>query len=191
MRALALVFAILLVPTLASADPDADKPVRYGLFGGLAAHGGNISCDGGGCGDDFRKAVGGDGHIGWMFNAKLGVMLDLWGMTSEENDLTISYFAGTVNLRYYPVPIFWIQGGLGNGHANVKYRTLIGTFEGQSDDVPVGQLAVGLEVVRAPRWALDVELKLAQSTSTDDTESDASTGRMVGFGVGFTWFGSR
>jgi hypothetical protein len=164
--------------------------VRYGLFGGLAVHGGNISCSGDNCGDT-RKAGGGSGHIGWMFNEKLGVLVDVWGMTSEENNVTISYFTGTVNLRYYPAPIFWMQAGLGNGHAVVRSRILGFELEGQSDDVPVGMLAVGLEVVRAPRWALDVQLKLAQGTTTDDNDADASTARMVGFGVGFTWFGSR
>lgn len=186
-----LVFATaLLVPSIAAADPD-QAPERYGVFGGLSLHGGHISCDGDGCGDDFRKAAGGDGHVGFLFSDKAGVMLDFWGMTSEENDVTISYVAATVNLRYWLAPMLWVQGGLGSGHAKVSVDTAIGNFEGQSDDVPVALLGVGVELARGTNWALDLEAKVAQGTETDDNDSNATTGRMVGFGVGFTFFGSR
>jgi len=189
--ALALAASALLVPAIASADPDGNETKRFGVFGGLALHGGNISCEGDGCGDDFRKAGGADGHVGWLFNEKLGLMLDFWGMSSKENDTTISYVAATVNIRYWVAPIFWLQAGLGYGHANVKVETAIGDFEGQSDDVPVGQLGIGVEVVRGTNWALDVEAKVAQGTETDDNDANATTGRMVGVGVGFTFFGSK
>lgn len=189
MRALALL-AALLVPSIAAADADKPAPTRYGVMGGLALHGGNISCDGDNCGDT-RKAGGASGHIGWMLNEKMGILLDVWGMTSEENNVKISYVTGTVNFRYYPVPILWVQGGLGNGHAIVS-STLLGVeFKGQSDDVPVGQLAAGLEIVRGPRWALDVQAKVAQGTGTDDNNAHTTTGRMASLAVGFTWFGSR
>lgn len=190
MRSL-VVLALLLVPSIALAETEPrPKPQRYGLMGGLALHGGNISCEGNGCGD-VRKAGGGSGHIGWMLDEKMGLLLDVWGMSSEENNVTISYFTGTVNFRYYLVPIFWVQGGLGNGHATVTSRILGVQFEGRSDDVPVGLLSAGLEVVRGPRWALDVQAKVAQGTSTDDNEADATTGRMASIGVAFTWFGAR
>jgi hypothetical protein len=183
-----LALTVLLVPTIASAD-EYGEPTRFGVFGGVAVHGGHISCEGAGGGDDFRKAGGADGHIGWLFDQKVGLMLDLWGMTSKENDTTISYVAATVNVRYWVAPILWLQGGIGYGHANVKVETAIGDFEGQTDDVPVAQLGLGVEVARGTNWAFDVEAKVAQGTDTDG--SNASTGRMVGIGVGLTFFGSK
>lgn len=190
MRTLLALATVLLVPSIASAEPDPDA-TRFGVFGGVGLNGGHISCEGDGCGDDFRKAGGADAHVGWLFNEKVGLMLDLWGMTSKENDVTISYIAATVNVRYWVAPILWLQGGLGYGRANVKVETPIGDFEGQTDDVPVAQIGIGVEVVRGTNWALDVQAKVAQGTSTDDNDSNATTGRMVGIGVGFSFFGSR
>ncbi len=186
-----LVLALVLVPSIAAAQ-DPPKPLeRHGIFAGGALIGGNISCDGDNCGE-VRKAGGGSGHIGWMFTPKLGVMLDLWAMSSEENNLTITYVTATANLRYWIAPIFWVQGGVGNGHASFHWD-FGGIFQADSrtDDVPVVEIGVGVELVRGPHWALDLEAKLAQGTSTDENDSGATTGRMVGLGVGFTWFGAR
>jgi hypothetical protein len=49
-------------------------------------------------------------------------------------------------------------------------------------------LSVGLEVVKSKRFALDIALRIAQGSSTDDEGGRDSTGRMTGVGVGFTWF---
>jgi len=184
MRALALLTCVL-VPSIAAADP-APPQERHGLFGGVALQGGHISCDGPDC-DGFGKAGGGDGHIGWMFKPNLGVMLDVWGMSSSRDNITVSYVSGTINLRYWVVPVLWVQGGLGSGHAEVHYFGLAA----RGDDVPVGLLAAGVELVKGKQWALDLELKVAQGGATDEDDNGNTTGRMVGAGVGFTYFGSR
>lgn len=66
------------------------------------------------------------------------------------------------------MPILWVQAGIGAGHAIVN----VGPFEARGDDVPCGQLAAGLEIVRGRSWMLDVQAKAAQGTA-------------------FTWFASR
>jgi len=176
--------AALAAPQIASAQP-AQQHERHGLFGGGALWGGNISCDGDNCGG-FRKAGGASGHIGFMFSPRLGVLIDAWAMGSSENNVDITYVTGTVDLRYYLAPIIWVQGGVGNGHAIVS---ALG-FSARGDDVPVGELAAGVELARGHSWALDIEGKVAQGTSTS-ANGGVSTGRMVGLGVGITFFGGR
>ena len=186
----ALLATSLAAPALARADvtqPESHPLDRQGLFGGLGAFGGNISCDGDNCGG-FRKAGGLAGHVGYGFTPRLAGFLDGWFMTSTENDVTITYVVGTVGVRFWVAPILWIEGGVGNGHANVSVKILGTNVNGNSDDVPTGFLAAGLEVVRGKRWALDVQGRVAQGTATDDSGNNISTGRSAGLGVAITWF---
>lgn len=180
--------ACIALATPAAAQPMMEAPPpmqRHGLFGGGALFGGNISCDGMDCGG-FREAGGLSGHIGWMFNPNLGVLLDVWAMTSSKNDVAITFVSSTINLRYWLAPALWVQAGLGNGHAVIRYRGLAA----RGDDVPAGELGIGFEVVRGRTWALDVSAKVAQGTSTEDS-GDVTTGRSVGVGAHFTFFAMR
>jgi len=181
-----VVIATLAAATaLASAQPSPPMRERHGLFAGGGLWGGNISCDGDSCGG-FRKAGGASGHVGFLFTPRLGVLLDLWAMTSSESNVAITYVAATINARYWLAPVIWIEGGVGNGHAVISF----GGLAARGDDVPVGQLAVGLEVVRGPSWAIDVQAKVAQGTSTKDA-GNVTTGRAVGVGAAFTWYAGR
>jgi hypothetical protein len=191
-RSLVVVTVGVLAPAMAHGQPAPPPPPapRHGLVLGAALWGGNISCESdtdGGCGDSFRKAGGLDLDIGYLFTPRLGVVLDVWAMGSSEDDVGITYVATTINARFWLVPILWIQGGVGAGHAIVN----VGPFEARGDDVPVGQLAAGLEIVRARSWMLDVQVKAAQGTATDEGSDGVTTGRAVGVGLGFTWFASR
>lgn len=180
-----LACAALAIPGVAGAQPMAPPAERHGVFGGGGLFGGNISCDGADCGG-FREAGGLSGHVGWMFGPRLGVMVDVWAMTSSKNDVAITYVAGTLNLRYWLANALWIQGGLGNGHAVITYRGLAA----RGDDVPVGQLAIGFEVVRGRTWSIDVAGKVAQGGSTDDA-GNVTTGRSAGIGAHLTLFAMR
>jgi hypothetical protein len=163
-------------------------PQRHGLFFGGGVWGGNISCASStdACGG-FRKAGGVNANVGYLFNPRLGILFDFWAMGSSENGVGITYVAGTVNVRYWVVPILWVQAGAGGGHAIVN----VGPFAARGEDVPVGTLAAGLEIVRGRGWAIDVQVKATQGTSTDEGAGgdDVTTGRAVGVGAGFTWFG--
>jgi len=167
--------------------PAPQRMERHGLFGGGGIYGGNISCDGGDCGDGFREAGGANGHLGFMITPRLGLLVDGWAMTSSKNDTKVTFVTGTVNARLWLAPALWVQGGVGNGHAVV---TVFG-FSGRGDDVPVGMFAAGLELVRGKDWAIDVSARIAQGTSTDAAGNDATTGRMVGLGATVSFFQSR
>ncbi len=183
-RSLLFAAALVSIPTVAAAQA-ADKPPdpRIGFFGGFGLYAGEISCDGPNC-SGVRKAGGGEGHVGYAFSRKLGLIGDLWWMASSEDDVTITFINGSVGLRWWVAPIFWIQGGVGSGHASVRYAGII-DIEGTSDSIPTGFLSVGLELVQSKRFALDVALRIAQGS---ETEGEDTTGRMTGVGVGFTWF---
>jgi len=165
---------------------------RHGLFGGGGLYGGNISCDGTSCGK-FSKGCGAAGYIGYLLSPRLGILFDVWALTARDStsnsDVSLTFVAATINARYYVLPGLWVQGGLGNGHAEVH----VSVFQARSDDVPVGTIAAGIEVARGRAWALDIAFRLAQGTSTkkDQTSGDATTGRMAGIGANLTFFATR
>lgn len=173
----------------ASAQPAPVEPPpavpRDGLFLGAGLWGGNISCNGSSCGG-FRVAGGGSGHIGWMFTPRLGVLFDFWAMTSSKNDVSVTFLSSTLDVRYWVAPILWIQGGIGDGHALIHAGALAKT----GDDVPVGEVAAGVEVVRGRNWDLDVALQIDQGTSTN-AQGGATTGRSTGLGAHFTLYTGR
>lgn len=180
------VISLAVLTATAPAQPAPTALERHGLFGGGGLYGGNISCDGSDCGG-FREAGGGALFLGYMLSPRFGLMLDVWAMTSSQDDVAISFVSATINARYFLANALWIQGGLGNGHAVVD----VGPFSSRSDDVPVGQLAIGFELVRGGSWALDLSAKIAQGASTDEDGNDITTGRMAGIGANFTFYARR
>jgi hypothetical protein len=168
--------------------PPPTPPTRHGLYGGFGLFGGNISCNGTNCGN-FSKGGGAAGYLGYMLSDRLGIALDIWAMTARDstttNDVTLTFVTGTVDVRYYLASAFWIGGGLGNGHAEVH----VSIFQARSDDVPVGLIAAGFELVRSHSYAIDIAFRFAQGTSTSNNASsgDATTGRMVGLGADLTF----
>jgi hypothetical protein len=178
--------AIASAPARAGAQPGAaPERERHGLFGGAGLYGGNISCDGDDCGG-FRAAGGAAGHVGYNFTPRLGLVLDVWGMTSDSGNAAVTFASGTIGVRWWLAPIIWIHGGVGNGHAIVR----VYGFQARSDDVPVGHLGAGIEVVRGRTWALAVEARVAQGTSTDEN-AGVQTGRSAGIGATLSLFGHR
>jgi hypothetical protein len=164
------------------AEPPA-PPARHGLLIGGGLFGGNISCNGTKCGG-FREAGGGSFHVGYMFTPRLGALLDVWAMTSSKNDVAITFFTSTIDVRYFLLPLLWVQAGVGNGHALIH----AGIFAARSADVPVGEFAAGYEVVKSRNWAIDVSFKIAQGSSTDNNGDNVKTGRSTGIGAHFTWY---
>ena len=187
-RSLLAAFAVLVVPSVAAAQPSpVNEPPpnpRLGFFGGGGLYAGEISCEGPNC-SGVRKAGGGEGHVGWNFSPVMGIIGDLWWMESREDNVSITYINASVGLRYWIAPILYGQVGLGNGHASIRYDSVLGTFSDKTDNIPTVLLSLGLELVRGPRWALDVNLRVAQGSSTD---GDDTTGRMTGIGIAATFF---
>jgi hypothetical protein len=159
---------------------------RHGLFGGGGLYGGEISCEGN-CGESFRSAAGANGHLGYKFSHQLALIFDLWAMTSSQNDVEITYVMASGGVRLWLAPQFWVQGTIGSGHANVR----VGNLEARGDDVPIGQLAVGFELVKGYSWTIDLQARIAQGSSTDDFGNNVSTGRAAGIGAAITFYQRR
>src|SRR5262245_2975252 len=92
--AVLVVAALAVVPTVAAAQPAiVVAPVRvmerHGVFAGGGLWAGNISCEGANCGSDFRGAGGLNGQVGYMLSPRLGLLVDLWGMSSEQDGVDI------------------------------------------------------------------------------------------------------
>ena len=194
LRSLFVSIAVLCAaPAVASAQASSEPPPdpRVGLFGGLGLHAGNMSCEGENC-PSFRKGGGFDAHLGWAFSPKLGLLGDVYFLGSTEDNLTITQTIATIGVRYWVVPILWVQGGLGNAHATFNYDAgVFGNLESKTDDVPGLTLAAGLELLRSPRFSLDLELRAGWGFYKDDDNGDGmadTTGRNTSLGVGATWF---
>lgn len=160
-------------------------PPRHGLFLSGALWGGNLSCDGSDCGG-FRAAGGGSTALGWSVSPRLAVLFDLWAMTSSKNQVSVTFVTTTIDVRYWIAPRLWIEGGIGNGHAAIHASSLAAV----GDNVPVGELAAGLELVRGRRWDLTAAFQLAQGTATT-ANGGTTTGRSTGLGVMLTWYPGR
>jgi hypothetical protein len=190
-RSFVLSIAVLCAaPGVAAAQAHTEPPPdpRVGLFGGFGLHAGNMSCEGDNC-PSFRKGGGFDGHIGWAFTPKIALIGDLYFLGSTEDNLTITQTFATIGVRAWLVPIIWVQGGLGNAHATFNYDAgIFGNIESRTDDVPGLVVAAGLELLRSPRFSLDLELRLGLGFYGDEGDEQDTTGRNTSLGVGFTWF---
>lgn len=195
LRSLVLALVLVSLPAVAAAQENASVPQQHphvGLFGGLGLHAGNLSCSGTNCDDEsFRKAGGIDGHLGWGLNAKLGIVGDLYILTSSQDNLDITQSIFTVGVRYWIVPILWVQAGVGGASASYNYDGPLGIqLEGHTDNVAAVGGAIGVEVVKGRHFALDIEGRIGYGFYGDQDNNDQpdNTGRSTSLGVGFTWF---
>lgn len=194
-RHLAFVTATLagLAPVAAQAPVGTPPPLppRVGLEGGLGLYAGEINCEdqaGDFC-DGVTEAGGLDVHVTYMFTPKLGAMLDVWPMVHSENDWTFTHNVVTVGVKWRPAPIFTLTAGLGSAQARLRYERL--GLEGRSEVATAVLLAVGVDVARGRRWAIDVEGRIGAGFYGADKDNDGNpdvVGRNVGLGVAMTWW---
>jgi hypothetical protein len=193
LRSLVLALVLVTIPTAASAQESRGDPApdpHVGLFGGFSLQAGNVSCSGDDC-NKFYKAGGFDGHVGWGFNKSLGLVFDLYVLTAQEGDLSITQGLGTIGVRYWIVPILWVQAGVGGAEASYKYTGIPGfTIADHTENAAGFTAAAGFEVLKAKRFALDVEARFGYGVYGDNNNDGHpdNTGRSTSLGVGFTWF---
>ncbi|RMH38493.1 MAG: hypothetical protein D6689_19480 [Deltaproteobacteria bacterium] len=163
-------------------------PPRDGLLIGFGLGGGNISAE---CAteardlcDEVLESGSLDFHVGAMLAPRLGVMLDVWPMVYREDRLTITHVITTAAVRFWATPRLWLQGGVGSAYARFKYDGILIDEDVQTDTVAGAMAAIGVEVVRRPRFGIDVQLR----GGTGFYEEDEVKGKSAAFQVGFTWF---
>lgn len=134
---------------------------------------------------DFQPlAFGFDGHIGVMLNPRLAIMGELvvTGQLIDDEFATFlvqpQLFAA---LQYWVTPRAWIKGGIGVSSLQVSYND-----GGPSDELDSGGAfmgAAGLEVMQAPRFTVDLNLRLtlAGYDGINDQVSTATVGAGLNF----------
>jgi hypothetical protein len=139
---------------------------RIGLTVGASIGPGamGVSCDA--CSEDSYGALAAEAHIGWLFNPKLALGLDFWGNWHFTGDATVGHIVNSLYLQFWPSQIFWLKGGLGLGVLRITYDEDFVTYEAQSDTGLALFGAIGVELLSAPRFALDLSLR-AGATAFD------------------------
>jgi len=189
-----LVPALIAVTAGAAAAQEAAKPLppRLGWEAGFGVYGGEINChnENGDFCDGVTEAGGIDLHVNYMFRPKLGVVLDIWPMVHTENDWTFTHNIVTFGVKYRPVPILWLQAGVGSAQARLTYSRIV-AIQAETDVVPAIMVAAGLEVLRSKRFALDIQARAGTGFYEEDNNMNGKpdvVGRNLGVGVGLTWF---
>jgi hypothetical protein len=164
-------------------------PARVGLELDIGVQAGNLSCESpnGEC-DEFMEAGGIDVGATYMLRPGIGINGQVWAMGHTRDGWTISQVISTVGVELRPVPILSIQLGVGHAHASLS-TDRIGGLTVSSDDAFAVMAGIGLDIVRAPHWAIDIHAKYGQGfygDENDDGEADV-TARNAGLGAGFTY----
>lgn len=181
LAAAALATVFLGAGVAVAADPGASAVKREGFLIGFSLGAGDLGpdpCDGCGLG------VGGDFHIGAMASRSVAVMLE--GSFLTRDDLTHGLFG--VAGQFWPDPAgrFWLKAGLGVGSLDRDHS--FGDHFDDFDDhgnnhvYPTVFGAVGVEVVRAGRFTIDIQARGAATFQSDDTAHSVSVN------VGLNWY---
>jgi hypothetical protein len=193
MRSIHLACLLSLVPTVALAQEPSSAPVapqRTGLELALGLQGGRIFCEGqmGQC-DGFTEAGGGNLSASWFWSPTLGVALDLWAMSHTDDGFVFTHYVNTVALRWRPLPILTLSGGIGSAHASLSHENL--NLGVKSDDAFAIMGAASVDLIRGNRWALAVEARFGNGFYGDSDEDGMAdiVGRNVGAGAHFALFG--
>jgi hypothetical protein len=152
-------------------------------IGGMEADSGPIRCDG--CTYD-PVAAGGEFHIGGMLAPNMALLgeFQLTALPLDaDNFETLQQVMALAAVQYWLSPMLWIKGGVGLSALGISYND--GTGDSAELDRGIGLLAaVGYEVLHAPRFAIDIQLRLS-SGNYNSLDDEIHSGL---FGVGFNWY---
>jgi len=171
--------SVLVTSSVARADRD-------GLVLGASIDGGHIGCEtasGADCGDGAHPAGGLSVHVGGMISPRLGTIGEVWGMAHSADNVTASQVLLTGNIRLWLVPRLWVQGGIGVARSKLSFEASGLATSTESDTVPAGVLAVGVELLHSPNFGLDLQLRAGSGFYRGDARVWNTA---LGFGV--TWF---
>ena len=181
-----------LASTASAQSASPPPPARVGFEGGFGVYGGEINCEnenGDFC-DGVSEAGGIDLHLNYFFNPKLGIFGDVFPMAHSEDDWTLTHTVVTAGLKWRPVPILTLAGGIGSAQARWKYRGIV-NLDAETDTVPALMLSAALEVLRGRSFAVDVQARIGVGFYEEDENNNGEAdikGRNVGFGAALTWF---
>jgi hypothetical protein len=198
-----IVLVLILAPTLAVAQgyygpPPADPGgfhrraghLTWGFSFGVGYmndNGQRLQCSG--C--DAQPITGMlEGHIGGMLNNRMGLMLEIQGNAQQvaldpTQDVTLRQVLVLGALQYWVTPILWLKGGLGIANVDVIDNTT-GIAYAASDNGLGLLAAIGVELMSANHFALELQGRITEGVYHYDTGSENITSGTIG--LGFNWY---
>jgi hypothetical protein len=153
---------------------------RRGLTLGFSLGLGGFSFECDGCDDSAYGGGALDFHIGGMLNQRLGIMFDGWGVSHLlDEDESVTHVVATGGIQYWLGTHLWIKGALGFGQLSYEFQ---GYTEAVSDTGLALAAAGGLEILQAPHFTLDLQLRIS-TTAYEDTAV-----HMFGLTIGANWY---
>ncbi len=145
---------------------------------------GPIRCDG--C--DYEPAsIGLDLHIGAMLSPRLAILGE-YAVTAQQLDgfgnTTLNQHMVLAAAKLWLLPSLWIKGGLGVAILDLTFDDGF-VRANKTIDTGVGSVAaIGIELLSTPRYALDLQLRLA-SGNYESFDTNVNSGLLQ---VGVAWF---
>lgn len=175
---------ILSGPAIATADDGA----KLGLIatGNLGA--GHLFCssnnDTDNCaGEDAVNSYSGTLGLGVLVTPRFAVFGSIGGAHNLDDNVSLYQVVATANARVWPVPRFYLEGGLGLAHSKLTVDAGFLQFEAKSETVPAVTGAAGVELVRTPSLAFDVSVRGTTGFYDDDYSL-----HQLSIGLGLTFF---
>jgi hypothetical protein len=185
-----IVTSVIAIAVPARAQQAAAPPERMGLEVEAGLQAGKIFCNGPAC-DKFMEAGGLNLNASYFVRPDVGLYAELWVMTHTDDDLTFSHFINTLGVKWRPVPVITIQAGVGQAHATIDYSGFFGNHQASTDNAFAVMGAASLDLVRSHSWAIAFEIRGGTGFygNNNSNPDDNTTGRNVGVGGTFTYFG--
>jgi hypothetical protein len=135
---------------------------------------------------DYTPVMGAfDAHLGAMISPRLAIMGEVFVPAQVIDDEFADFLVQPMlfaALQYWVTPQLWLKGGLGVASLQISYSD-----GGPNDELDTGGAvmgAVGFEVLQAPRFTVDINLRLT-STSYNGIDDQIATGSV---GIGANWY---
>lgn len=209
-----LVCGLVLVPTLAAAQPArgggggqgyySQPPTAPGGFhyrhgmpmvgfsiglGGMSVDERDVSCPS--C--EYNPiGVEGDFHIGGMLSDRFALMLELQGNAETVEDdaygtTTLSQGVAMIAGQYWVTPQLWLKGGIGAAHLSYEYDDYYYNDSASApvDDGAALMVGAGYELYSADNFAIDLQARFI-TAGYDGIDSKVAAGTI---GLGINWYG--
>ncbi len=144
---------------------------RRGWVFGMSLGAGSMSGNEG----ESKEGVAFDMHVGFMVSPQLALLIEGYGVSHLENDVSLTQTMGLIAGQLWLNPALWIKGGLGSGSliADNGVRT-----EESQEGVAV-MAAAGYEILHSNRFAVDAQVRVG-AVSYDNGYTVTQTALSVG-----------
>lgn len=142
--------------------------------------------------EEYDESFAYELRFGGMITPTLGLGVEIFGLSQDdaapdETGEEFDVFQRNIGawIRWWAMPRLWLQGGIASAR--------VGAHSESFDDVSYKGVgisgAIGFEVLHAPKYALDIGLRLAAAGyDTSDQLGDDLKTQSASLGLAFNWF---